>query len=195
MRTKIVNGYPIIKSETGYETRPVGVENCIVKGLAPITLVQAMLMGRLNGSRSDNEGKMKSVEEAYQVIANSLAIRAQHDDWSLIELKARVLRGNCSSMETLELTPQLGSQPISLGVDSAFAIDEAALFLRDELLRATGQRIWGLTFTLYPSGQFKIEYSYNRLEGYEETDELISGEEINQSLDQLRALKGTQQDK
>ncbi|THF59459.1 antitoxin YezG family protein [Pseudothauera rhizosphaerae] len=62
---------------------------------------------------------------------------------------------------------------------------DAALFLRDTLLKTTGHRIWGLTFTLYPSGKFNIEYDYDKPEGYEETDELISGEEINRSLGQL----------
>jgi hypothetical protein len=58
---------------------------------------------------------------------------------------------------------------------------DAAIFLRDDLLRTTEQRIWGLTLTLYPTGKFNIEYDYEKPEGYEETDEVISGEEINQS--------------
>ncbi len=62
---------------------------------------------------------------------------------------------------------------------------DAALSLRDDLLKTTGQRIWGLTFTLFPSGRFKIEYDYDKPEGYEESDELISGTEINQSLREL----------
>ena len=62
---------------------------------------------------------------------------------------------------------------------------EAALFLRNDQLRTTGQRIWGLTFMLYPTGKFKIEYDYDKPEDYEESDELISGENINQSLGDL----------
>lgn len=45
---------------------------------------------------------------------------------------------------------------------------DAALFLRDDLLKTTGDQIWGLTFTLYPTGKFKIEYSYDKPEGYVE---------------------------
>ncbi|MEO8121767.1 MAG: hypothetical protein ABI606_20895, partial [Rhodoferax sp.] len=56
----------------------------------------------------------------------------------------------------------------------SYAANDAALYLRDDLLKTTGQRIWGLTFTLYPSGKFKIDYDYNKPEGYEETDETIS---------------------
>ncbi len=50
---------------------------------------------------------------------------------------------------------------------------DAVLFLRDDLIRTIGQRIWGLTFTLYPDGKFTIEYDCNKPEGYEETDETI----------------------
>ena len=64
-------------------------------------------------------------------------------------------------------------------------ISDPCLFLRDDLLRTTGQRIWGLTFTLFPDGQFKIEYDYNKPEGYEESDEVITGDEINASLTKL----------
>lgn len=59
---------------------------------------------------------------------------------------------------------------------------KAAVELRNFILQSTGNRIWGLLFTLYPDGRFEIEYDYNKPEGYEETDELITGDEINQSL-------------
>ena len=62
------------------------------------------------------------------------------------------------------------------------AISDPCFLLRDDLLRTTGQRIWGLTFTLFPDGQFKIEYDYNKPEGCEESDEVITGDEINASL-------------
>ena len=62
---------------------------------------------------------------------------------------------------------------LSLGMERGFKVNDAALFLRDDLLATTGERIWGLTFTLYPDGKFKIDYDYNKPEGYEETDETI----------------------
>lgn len=54
-----------------------------------------------------------------------------------------------------------------------FELQEACLFLRDDLLRTTNQRIWGLTFTLRPDGKFDLQYDYNKPQGYEETDETI----------------------
>jgi hypothetical protein len=57
------------------------------------------------------------------------------------------------------------------------------VFLRNDLLKTTGQRIWGLTFTLYPDGKFYVEYDYNKPEGYEETDETV---DLSQSLEDLQ---------
>lgn len=42
-----------------------------------------------------------------------------------------------------------------------------------------------MMFTLFPTGKFKIEYDYNKPEGYTETDEMITGSEINASLSKL----------
>jgi len=54
------------------------------------------------------------------------------------------------------------------------------------MLENTGHRIWGLTFTLFSDGKFDIEFDYSKPADYEESDETISGEEINQSLQELR---------
>lgn len=62
----------------------------------------------------------------------------------------------------------------------------AALFLRDHLLRTTGQRIWGLTFTLYPDGKFKLDYDYDKPANYEETPEETLA--LYQAVDRLDAL-------
>lgn len=43
---------------------------------------------------------------------------------------------------------------------------EAQLFLRDDLLKVTGDRIWGFVFTLHKEGRFEIEYNYDMPEEY-----------------------------
>ncbi|EGK15442.1 alanyl-tRNA synthetase [Psychrobacter sp. 1501(2011)] len=50
------------------------------------------------------------------------------------------------------------------------------------MFKSLGDRIWGLTFTLYPDGKFEIKYNYDKPKDYEETDEVITGEEINQTF-------------
>ena len=50
----------------------------------------------------------------------------------------------------------------------------------------TGDRIWGLTFTLYPTGKFNLEYDYNKPENYEEEGQ--EGIDFNDALEQLKQL-------
>ena len=59
---------------------------------------------------------------------------------------------------------------------------DAAIFIRYRIVNLTGDRIRGLTFTLYFSSKFEIEYDYNKPKNYEETGELITGDEINQTF-------------
>jgi hypothetical protein len=128
--------------------------------------------------------KMSSVEDAYQVIGTALLECAQAD-WSVIFLHTKILRKNCSAMSTEIVFENDTRRNVELSFTSVFKVNDASIFLRDDLLRTTGQRIWGLTFTLYPDGKFNIEYDYNKPEGYEETDEIITGDEINASLNRL----------
>ena len=44
---------------------------------------------------------------------------------------------------------------------------DATLYLREKMLRISQDKIWGLTFTLKPNGKFKIDYDYNKPQGYE----------------------------
>ncbi|MBF7683688.1 hypothetical protein I2F27_10210 [Acinetobacter sp. B5B] len=53
-------------------------------------------------------------------------------------------------------------------------------------MNLTGDRIWELTFTLYPDGKFNMKYDYKKPKDYEESEETISGDEINNSLKKLR---------
>lgn len=127
---------------------------------------------------------MRSVEDAYQAIGTALLESAQAD-WGAIFLHTKILRKNCSAMSTEMAFESNTRRNVELSFTSVFNVNDACIFLRDDLLRTTGQRIWGLTFTLYPTGKFNIEYDYNKPEGYEETDEVITGDEINASLGQL----------
>ncbi len=127
---------------------------------------------------------MRSVEDAYQAIGTAL-LESVQADWDAIFLHTKILRKNCSAMSTEMAFESNTRRNAELSFTSVFKVNDACIFLRDDLLRTTGQRIWGLTFTLYPTGKFNIEYDYNKPEGYEETDEVITGDEINASLGQL----------
>ena len=147
-----------------------------------------LLMVKQFHSVLHSELKMKfgSVEEAYNKLANYLVVfvGGRNIDSATAHLRiiSRMTRGN-QWLKYLGLEEKTGD--FTRDSDAMWDGLDAALFLRDDLLRTTGQRIWGLTFTLYPTGRFNIEYDYNKPEGYEETDEVITGDEINASLAKL----------
>ncbi|MBL8389359.1 MAG: hypothetical protein JNK17_14195 [Hydrogenophaga sp.] len=126
-----------------------------------------------------------SAEEAYNAIAAAAIDFAADRAWDLVLAKhttlASMVDGRWSIVKD-DVVDKKGEAPKKEFRNRAF---EAVRFLRDDLLRTTGQRIWGLTFTLFPDGKFKIEYDYNKPEGYEETDEVITGDEINASLSKI----------
>lgn len=127
---------------------------------------------------------MKTMEDAYQIIAQCLSDFAQ-EGWKHLRLEAPILHKNLGGTTTIQRRPDGKEVDLPIG-SRIFGIQDAVLFLRHDLLEKTGQRIWGLTFTLFPDGKFNIEFDYNKPEGYEETGDVITGEEINNSLRSLR---------
>jgi hypothetical protein len=90
--------------------------------------------------------------------------------WSSAEFRAQVFDRSVFSSCQLKH----GSSVVSDGVDwpdSSIDTASATLYLRDEHLRTTGKRIWGLTFTLYPDGKYDIAYDYNKPEDYDDSGE------------------------
>lgn len=83
---------------------------------------------------------------------------------------------------TTTLVSSSGDKSISLGFENAFKVNDAATYLRDDLLQTTGNRIWGLTFTLYPDGKFNIDYDYEKPEDYDDSDDAISLAQAQASL-------------
>ena len=129
---------------------------------------------------------MNTVEEAYQLLAKELMEFISNDNWDIASSKISIFS------RMTETSYQRRSEEVVIENDrfpslmTAGSASRAALFLRDNLLSTTGQRIWGLTFTLYPNGKFNIEYDYNKPAYYEESDDVITGDEINQSFGSLK---------
>lgn len=129
---------------------------------------------------------MNAIEDAYQMLAHAVLDFVKSRKWDKAYCRCQIYTKMASSVFWLEHENIKDKKSLGWPAQGLSASD-SALFVRDDLLKTTGHRIWGLTFTLYPSGKFNIEYDYDKPEGYEETDELISGEEMNQSLDLLVA--------
>lgn len=131
----------------------------------------------------------ENVESAYQAMATAALDFPQGRPWNAIYGKYGIF----NKMISVEwgiirngIKDEKGKMPPK---ETRNLSMDAAHYLRDHILKTTGERIWGLTFTLYPTGKFNIEYNYNIPSDYEDSDEIITGEEINQSLSELGVKK------
>lgn len=115
------------------------------------------------------------VEDAYISLANYVQAFIGSRQWDTAGCSMRILSKTANGTQWLIYQ---GSREERGGFeDNPKAIWDgldAALFLRDDLLKTTGQRIWGLTFILYPTGMFNITYDHDKPEGYEESDDSIN---------------------
>lgn len=113
---------------------------------------------------------ISSAEDAYKIIARVLNEKAQ-PGWSKLKIDCPILNKNCGGITTFRFN---GDEKTSIAIGRAiFEIQEACLFVRADFMEKTGQRIWGLAFTLYPDGKFNMDFDYVKPEGYEETDKTI----------------------
>jgi hypothetical protein len=133
-------------------------------------------------SVSTGNVRVVTVEQAYQLIANEVLAFVGDQHWIEAGGHYRTLLGSVDGSWWRKSDDGIDERGMDVPRDITRAAFAAARFLRDNLLASTGDRIWGLTFTLYPDGKFKIEYDYNKPEGYEETDETISLEEALKGL-------------
>lgn len=113
---------------------------------------------------------IQKVEEAYQLIAQEIISFIDGRPWHEAVAQYGIFPKSVSSTwwrkndNELDKTGNFPPNKVSA------AATNAVYFLRDSLLKATGDRIWGLTFTLYPEGKFKLAYDYTKPDGYEETE-------------------------
>lgn len=131
--------------------------------------------------------KFDSAERAYQELAGSCIDFANERQWQFVTCKVVALGKMARVHHLISFEGAVSSEGLGWP-DSSLSPGGAALFLRDELLRTTGQRIWGLTFTLYPDGKFNIEYDYNKPEWYDEEEEASEQDGANGNANELAAL-------
>ncbi len=116
---------------------------------------------------------MDTVEDAYEELGRAVLDFIQGRPWDKGFCKCQIYKKMASSLFEFEVNGGINNKAMGWG-GSSIDSGGAALFIRDNILAATGERIWGLTFTLYSTGKFNIEYDYNKPEGYEEADDVIS---------------------
>lgn len=132
-----------------------------------------------------NNENILDFAQQYEVFAQELLYFIGIQKWNKAYIKYEIY----NQMISIERWFIFENQEFWLGNEILDDIWESSsksvYYIRDTMLERTGHRIWGLLFTLYPNGKFKIEYDYNKPDDYEESDGIISGDEINQSLNKL----------
>lgn len=127
-----------------------------------------------------------NIENTYEKIAELCCLYAGSSKWDELILETEIFAKMASITQWIKFENKKIQASQGLPVSKTFELLNAILSIRDDLIKTTGKRIWGLTFTLFPDGKFEIEYDYNKPADYEESDELISFEEINESLNNLK---------
>jgi hypothetical protein len=131
--------------------------------------------------------KFESLEEAYRALAIYLQAFVGSRAWDMARCKMAIFQNMARGDQCFEYKGEVHeSGGFEADDDAIWNGLDASIYIRNVMLENTGHRIWGLTFTLFSDGKFDIEFDYSKPSDYEESDETISGEEINQSLQELR---------
>lgn len=122
--------------------------------------------------------KISSSEEAYQAIAQDLLNFPNGRTWTSITGEFEILSTMVSSKSWLSNNGIVDKKWNNGSTKYSDLALEAVRYLRDNIQETSGQRIWGLKFTLHPTGKFEIDYDYTKPDGYEETDETVNAREV-----------------
>lgn len=129
---------------------------------------------------------MKEIELAIQKVASVVRTWAPQN-WVSLHFTTPIYKDNCGGM-VLEATKKDGGvAQLSFDWDGIDALVECCLQIRDLLLRTTGKRIWGLTYTLLPDGKFNVDYDYNKPDEYDLADEQAPPLGVAQAFNDLAA--------
>lgn len=118
-----------------------------------------------------------------KILANILQHKLRKKKWDKFVLYTVVYNENCEIQTTLSY--ENSTKFFELDMISIFEVSDLIIFFRDNILKETKKRIWGLTFTLYPDGKHEIEYDYNVPEGFNEQGEWIGEEHNNEAVSEL----------
>lgn len=102
-----------------------------------------------------------NAEDAYKVFTDYALFRGGQYVWERFVLSIDIFEaGGNFSHYMYDGTKKFQSK-IPVPMEADFAVSDAAVFLRDDLLASSGERIWRLEFVLQNDGKFNITYDYN----------------------------------
>ena len=107
-----------------------------------------------------------NVEDAYQAIAEAAIAKAGGSEWDKLIVEIEIFDRMASSVHWFingDRRFQGFGRPSMQQKERAL---DAILHIRDDLIESTGERIWGMVFSLTKEGKFDISYSYEKPENY-----------------------------
>ena len=104
-----------------------------------------------------------NTEKAYNKVANILYIHfSENEVFDKLELIIELDDGFIGRQANRYFNNEMYMPTIDdISFEAEADLQSAANFLKDNLIETTGDKIWGFTFTLYPDGQFNIDYTYD----------------------------------
>lgn len=121
------------------------------------------------------------LEKIYYELAKILSKNLEFKAWDRIDFASEILQNDCSGL-TFSFSKSGEVNFFEVEFEDVFLLSEKLVLLRDLVLKNTGDRIWSVIFTLHSDGKFTTEYDYEKPENYEETEGVITGDEINKTL-------------
>lgn len=108
------------------------------------------------------------VEEAYEIIARYAIACVGSEDWESVVIQSDIYDQMTSSKASKKIkdnTYPLKQSHVSIELGDQR--NDATLFLRDNILETTGERVWSMIFSLTKEGKMKINYGYEKPKNYE----------------------------
>lgn len=102
-----------------------------------------------------------NTELAYKVFADHASLLANLHEWEMFVLTVEMFESGCSFSHFFTLGSKQFQSGVGVSIQDNILVNNAAIFLRDNLLKTTGERAWGLEFVLQKNGKFNITYDYN----------------------------------
>ena len=128
---------------------------------------------------------MQNVEDAYRQLELELVSFVADDRWDSAGLVITLMGNMTQTSYWRRHKDALVENDRFPPLELASAASRAALYLRDDMLKNRGDHIWGITFTLFSTGKFRLDYDYNKPDDTGETGETVN---LDDAVDRLRKM-------
>jgi hypothetical protein len=132
--------------------------------------------------------QFSSVEQAYQDIARYVLSFIDGRQWEKANCTFKVFDKMATANQSF-FHNGIEEKKGGFSKDNGAIWDglDAAIYLRDDMLKTTGNRIWAMTILLYPNNEIKITYDYNKPKDYVEPSENDEPINVFESIERLNA--------